>query len=108
MSATRNFVVPELLLQCHAYHMKVNVVNNLMSNATVVLQQIVVGSTGGVCKLLDNRLRAFSHRHVKWVHDGIGAYQDLAEVVIRNVQELRAVVLGDHKLDGVSTTKSIP
>lgn len=59
-------------------HMEVNMVNFLMSNAAIVLEDIVIGGTSRVDNLLDNR-------------------QNLGEVIVRNIGQLSTVVLGNDK-----------
>lgn len=59
-------------------HMEVNMVNFLVSNAAIVLEDVVIGGTSCVDNLLDNR-------------------QNLGEVVVRNISQLSTVVLGNYK-----------
>lgn len=66
------------LLTRLGYHVKMNVVDLLVSNGAIVLEDIIVSSTSGSDELLDSR-------------------QDLAQLVIRDVMKLCAVVLGDDK-----------
>ena len=78
-----------------------HVVHLLMGNCAVVLQDVVVDSTGGVDQLLQGGLRrgvaSMSIDPASNVPLG-SAHQNLGQLVVRDVGELRPVVLGDHKL----------
>lgn len=75
------------------------VVNLLVSDGAVVLEDVVVLSTSGSDELLDSGLSLGElHGITQLLEYGLETYQDLAQLVIRDIMELSSVVLRDDEL----------
>lgn len=91
-----------------------HMVNLLMSNGSVVLQDVVVGGARGSHELLESGLRGRetnlvsgdTDNGISWGGCGDGgglflllSYQNLGQLVVGDVGELGAVVLGNDELE---------
>lgn len=81
-----------------SYHMKVHMVDLLVSNGAIVLQDVVVRGTRGAYELLESRLDYVNTN--MGIHSvcALMAYEHFGKLVIGNVGKLCAVVFGDNKL----------
>ena len=74
-------------------------INLLVSRSTIVLENVVIFSSGCLCNLLQGGLfHASMTTRSSHVAVSGAAYQNFGELIIRDVQEFGTVVLGDHKL----------
>ena len=74
-------------------------INFLVCNPTVILQDVVVHRPRCLNKLFNYRLQKLSASPSAYVFPKV-TYQDLAQLVIRNISQLLAMEFGDHELDG--------
>lgn len=78
---------------------KVDVIHFLVSDAAVVLQDIVVGGTDGGSNLLHYRLFGPRLIEVMCIRSSRETYKDFGQLVIGNVRQLCAVMLRYDELE---------
>lgn len=78
----------------------------LMGNGSVILQNVIVGGTSSSHKFLQGRLTFVLDMPISDADRDVTSegktHQNLAQLVIRNVDKLCAMILWDDKLDSFS------